>query len=75
MWENNGRLWKLWPLQQALVFFYYVGIICSLPTFCRLQLFVVLDPGRLSGTFFRLFNHSFLREWGGTINTQGNCAC
>lgn len=40
-------------------FFYYVGIICSLPTFCRLQLFVVLDPGRLSGTFFRLFNPSF----------------
>lgn len=29
MWENNGRLWKLWPFCSKLWFF-FVGIICSL---------------------------------------------
>lgn len=50
---NYGLCSKLW-------FFFLLCWYYLFTTYlCRLQLFMVLDPGRLSGTFFRLFNPFF----------------
>lgn len=56
-------------LQQALAFF--VGIICSL--FSSLSAFfsMVLNSGRLSGAFFRLFNPILSREGGVPLIHRG----
>lgn len=68
MWENNGRLRKLWPFFAASFGFFFVGIICSL--FSSLSAFffffaMVLNPGRLSGAFFSsLQPDSFTRRGG-----------
>lgn len=56
-------------LQQALVFL----LVLFVRYLRRFLLFsMVLNSGRLSGAFFRLFK-PFFHENGGTINTQGNC--
>lgn len=71
MWENNGRLWKLWPFFAASFgFFCWYYLLAIFVAFCFFSM--VLNSGRLSGAFFRLFK-PFFHEKGVTINTQGNC--